>query len=113
MKFTLAWLKEHLDTTATLPEVRDTLTMLGLEVEGIVNPAEALKGFVDAKAKVKLTVTQTILAGDIAATYNDWSGVMTGPDGAKIEMAGKAIEIVHRQPDGTWRFIIDDAFARG
>ncbi len=46
MKFTLSWLKEHLDTTATLTEVRDRLTMLGLEVEGISNPAEALKGFV-------------------------------------------------------------------
>ena len=46
MKFTLSWLKEHLETTATLGEVRDALTMLGLEVEGITNPAEALKGFV-------------------------------------------------------------------
>ena len=46
MKFTLSWLKEHLDTTATLAQVRDTLTMLGLEVEGITNPAESLKGFV-------------------------------------------------------------------
>jgi phenylalanyl-tRNA synthetase beta chain len=46
MKFTLSWLKEHLDTTATLAQVRDTLTMLGLEVEGITNPAETLKGFV-------------------------------------------------------------------
>ena len=46
MKFTLSWLKEHLDTTATLTEVRDGLTMLGLEVEGITNPAETLKGFV-------------------------------------------------------------------
>jgi len=46
MKFTLSWLKEHLDTTATLTEVRDRLTMLGLEVEGVTNPAEALKGFV-------------------------------------------------------------------
>ena len=46
MKFTLSWLKEHLDTSATLIEVRDALTMLGLEVEGISNPAESLKGFV-------------------------------------------------------------------
>lgn len=46
MKFTLSWLKEHLDTTATLAEVRDALTMLGLEVEGITNAAETLKGFV-------------------------------------------------------------------
>ena len=46
MKFTLSWLKEHLDTTASLGELRDGLTMLGLEVESIVNPAETLKGFV-------------------------------------------------------------------
>lgn len=46
MKFTLSWLKEHLDTTATLEQVRDALTMLGLEVEGIANPAETFKGFV-------------------------------------------------------------------
>ena len=46
MKFTLSWLKEHLDTNAALPEVRDALTMLGLEVEGITNPAESLEGFV-------------------------------------------------------------------
>jgi phenylalanyl-tRNA synthetase beta chain len=46
MKFTLSWLKEHLDTEATLAELRDGLTMLGLEVEGITNPGETLKGFV-------------------------------------------------------------------
>jgi len=46
MKFTLSWLKEHLDTAATLTELRDGLTMLGLEVEGITNPADALRGFV-------------------------------------------------------------------
>ncbi|KAF0096695.1 MAG: phenylalanyl-tRNA synthetase beta chain [Rhodospirillaceae bacterium] len=46
MKFTLSWLKEHLETDATLVEVRDTLTMLGLEVESLTDPAEALKGFV-------------------------------------------------------------------
>ncbi|WP_395711746.1 phenylalanine--tRNA ligase subunit beta [Reyranella sp.] len=46
MKFTLSWLKEHLDTEATLAELRHGLTMLGLEVEGVSNPAEQLKGFV-------------------------------------------------------------------
>src|SRR5437016_6943138 len=46
MKFTLSWLKEHLETTASLEEIRERLTMLGLEVEGISNAAETLKGFV-------------------------------------------------------------------
>ncbi|AIK96493.1 phenylalanine--tRNA ligase subunit beta [Candidatus Odyssella acanthamoebae] len=48
MKFTLSWLKDHLDTTATLQEICDKLVNLGLEVEGVENPAEKLKGFVVA-----------------------------------------------------------------
>ena len=39
MKFTLSWLKEHLDTTATLDEIVVGLTKLGLEVEGVEDPA--------------------------------------------------------------------------
>ncbi|HEY8191134.1 MAG TPA: phenylalanine--tRNA ligase subunit beta, partial [Alphaproteobacteria bacterium] len=35
MKFTLGWLKEHLDTNATLADITDKLTALGLEVESI------------------------------------------------------------------------------
>lgn len=46
MKFTLSWLNEYLDTTATLDEISSKLTAIGLEVEGIDNPAETLKGFV-------------------------------------------------------------------
>ncbi|SCZ49273.1 phenylalanyl-tRNA synthetase beta subunit [Epibacterium ulvae] len=45
MKFTLSWLKEHLDTTATVDEITEALTDLGLEVEEVVNPADRLKDF--------------------------------------------------------------------
>ncbi|GAB6051350.1 phenylalanine--tRNA ligase subunit beta [Magnetospira thiophila] len=48
MKFTLSWLKEHLETDATLTEITDGLTMIGLEVEGVEDRAAALKGFVTA-----------------------------------------------------------------
>ena len=51
MKFTLSWLKEHLDTTATLAEIEFALSDLGLEVEGIENPVDALKTFTLAKVK--------------------------------------------------------------
>ncbi len=49
MKFTLSWLKEHLDTNATLDEIEFALSDMGLEVEGIENPAHALKTFTLAK----------------------------------------------------------------
>ncbi|MGM0585290.1 MAG: phenylalanine--tRNA ligase subunit beta [Pseudomonadota bacterium] len=45
MKFTLSWLKEHLDTDATPEEIAETLTDLGLELESLENPAETLGAF--------------------------------------------------------------------
>ncbi|CUJ06993.1 phenylalanine--tRNA ligase subunit beta [Cognatishimia activa] len=49
MKFTLSWLKDHLDTDASLDEILYALTDLGLEVEEVVNPADRLKEFTIAK----------------------------------------------------------------
>ena len=45
MKFTLSWLKEHLTTNASLAEILVALTDIGLEVEGVENPADKLAGF--------------------------------------------------------------------
>jgi phenylalanyl-tRNA synthetase beta chain len=45
MKFTLAWLKEHLETDASLSEIVDTLTMIGLEVEHVEDKAQELAPF--------------------------------------------------------------------
>ncbi len=45
MKFTFAWLKAHLDTDADAATIAATLTDIGLEVEGVSNPAEALESF--------------------------------------------------------------------
>src|SRR5690606_29189291 len=48
MKFTLDWLKEHLETNATPEEIGKALTMIGLEVEGIESQGKALEKFVVA-----------------------------------------------------------------
>lgn len=45
MKFTLSWLKTHLDTDADIGRVAETMTMTGLEVEGVEDPASALAAF--------------------------------------------------------------------
>ncbi|HEY0411856.1 MAG TPA: phenylalanine--tRNA ligase subunit beta [Allosphingosinicella sp.] len=49
MKFTLSWLKEHLDTAAPVDEIVRTLTAIGLEVEGVENPAAKLAPFTVAR----------------------------------------------------------------
>ena len=48
MKFTLSWLKDHLDTQASLAEIVESLTKIGLEVEHVDNPTDRLKDFVIA-----------------------------------------------------------------
>jgi phenylalanyl-tRNA synthetase beta chain len=49
MKFTLDWLKEHLNTDHPLGEIADKLTMIGLEVERIEDNAKLLSPFVIAR----------------------------------------------------------------
>jgi phenylalanyl-tRNA synthetase beta chain len=49
MKFTLSWLKEHLETPATLDQITEALTDLGLEVEEVRDPAAKLKAFTLAR----------------------------------------------------------------
>ena len=49
MKFSLSWLKQHLETDADAATVADTLTRIGLEVEGVHNPSDALRPFTVAR----------------------------------------------------------------
>lgn len=49
MKFTLSWLKTHLDTSATIAEVADAMTMAGLEVEDVLDASAQLAPFTVAK----------------------------------------------------------------
>src|SRR5690242_7935331 len=49
MKFTLDWLKDHLDTTASAESIAEALTTIGLEVEEVTDTASALRPFVVAK----------------------------------------------------------------
>ncbi len=49
MKFTLSWLKEHLDTSASVDAIVEAMTMAGLEVEGVEDPAAKLAAFSVAK----------------------------------------------------------------
>jgi phenylalanyl-tRNA synthetase beta chain len=49
MKFTLSWLKEHLETNASLDEIVEAMTMAGLEVERVEDPAAKLAAFTVAR----------------------------------------------------------------
>ena len=51
MKFSLSWLKEYLDTTASNDEIAAALVAVGIEVEHVDDPSERLKGFVVGHVK--------------------------------------------------------------
>lgn len=70
MKFTLSWLKEHLETDATLDEIVEAMTMAGLEVESVEDPGARLAAFSTAKVvaaekhpdadKLKICTVETV-----------------------------------------------------
>lgn len=59
------------------------------------------------KPDITVETDKVILAGDIALSYSRWS--MASPQA----MSGRAVEVARRQPDGTWLYLIDDAFTLG
>lgn len=84
----------------------------GKVVQGAVAILEEFQGIVGSGAKVSQNIVSTLIAGDVAVLYNDWTGSIRMPDGKELEVTGRAIEVVRRQADGTWLFAIDDPYAR-
>lgn len=81
MKFTLNWLKDHLDTDASLDTILDALTDLGLEVEAVEDPADTLGAFRIARV---IEATQHPDADRLRlCRVETWPN---GPDGAPEEV---------------------------
>jgi uncharacterized protein (TIGR02246 family) len=95
------------------------------EPEGCINPEpgqvatgtqairEALSGFLAMNPKLTLEVKNLNQTSDIALTTGNWHLTGTGPDGSPVDMRGQSVEVSRRQPDGTWRFVIDNPFGLG
>jgi uncharacterized protein (TIGR02246 family) len=74
---------------------------------------EALSGFLAMNPKLTLEVKNLNQTSDIALTTGNWHLSGTGPDGSPVDMRGQSVEVSRRQPDGTWRFVIDNPFGLG
>ena len=97
-----------LDGLVDLYEPQATLTpQPGTVVMGARAIREALGGFMAAKPKITLTSKVLAQTGDIALTTSKWDLSGTGADGKPMKMSGQGVEVARRQPDGTWRFVID------
>jgi uncharacterized protein (TIGR02246 family) len=69
---------------------------------------EALTGFISMRGKLDLEVTRVLEVDDLALVTGIWSFTGTGPDGEPIRLAANNADVLRRQPDGTWRFVIDN-----
>jgi uncharacterized protein (TIGR02246 family) len=68
----------------------------------------ALSGFISMRGKLELEVTRVLEVGDLALVTGTWSFDGTGPDGEPVRLAAKNADVLRRQTDGTWRFVIDN-----
>ena len=83
-------------------------TQPGSLAPGAAGIRHALAGFISMNGKLDLEVTRVLEAGDLALVIGVWSFDGTGPDGEPVHLAASNADVLRRQPDGTWRFVIDN-----
>ena len=80
----------------------------GSLAHGAPGVSEALTGFISMEGELDIEVTRVLEAGDLALVIGVWSFNGTGPDGEPVRLAARNADVLRRQGDGTWRFVIDN-----
>ena len=80
----------------------------GRITQGLAGVREGLAGFIAMKGKLDLKVTRVLQASDLALVIGAWTFTGTGPGGGPVELASKSADVLRRQEDGSWRFVIDN-----
>jgi uncharacterized protein (TIGR02246 family) len=78
----------------------------GTFVDGRDAIREQWSGFVALGGNIQMTTRYAVVVGDTALLSNDWRFT-----GAGLELSSRTAEVARRQPDGTWRYVIDHPYA--
>lgn len=76
-------------------------------VQGQERIRQVLRGFLAMKPTMDITTQHVMQTDNLALLRSNWRLKGTAPDGKTIELAGHGTEVVKRQADGTWRFLLD------
>ena len=80
----------------------------GRLAHGAPGVSEALTGFISMNGELDLEVTRVLEVDDLALVTGVWTFNGTGPDGEPVRLAARNADVLRRQSDGTWRFVIDN-----
>ena len=83
-------------------------TQPGSLAPGAPGIREALGGFISMNGELDLQVTRVLEVDDLALVVGVWTFDGTGPDGEPVHLEANNADVLRRQPDGTWRFVIDN-----
>ena len=97
-----------LDSLLPLYESRAAFaTEPGSLAPGAPGIRDALNGFIEMKGELDIEVTRVLEVDDLALVIGVWSFDGTGPDGEPVHLEARNADVLRRQEDGTWRFVID------
>jgi uncharacterized protein (TIGR02246 family) len=85
----------------------------GTQVSGHDAIRAALEQFAALRPTMNGTVEKVLEADGVALVSNRWTLRGTTPDGAPLELGGVSADVVRRQPDGSWRILVDDPWGVG
>ncbi|MGH8138534.1 MAG: YybH family protein [Steroidobacteraceae bacterium] len=95
------------------PEARLLAPPSGELITGHECIRPVLAGLIRSQRQLESHVVRSATIGDVAVLYTDFHGSTVGASGATREIRQHAIEVLRRQPDGTWKLVFGDPSARG
>lgn len=99
----------NLDALLTLYEPQAAFAAQpGSLAHGLQGIRESLAGFIGMKGTLDLEVTRVLEANGLALVIGVWSFAGTGPDGQPVKLTAQNADVLRRQSDGSWRFVIDN-----
>ena len=109
--FTKAFTAKNPEALLALYEPDAVFTLQpGQAVTGHAAIREALNGFLALDAQLEMQPGNIVQSGDIALILSKWTLKGTDPTGAPVELAGQTADVVRRQADGSWLFVIDNPY---
>ena len=80
----------------------------GSLAHGLAGVQSSLEAFIAMKGTLDIKLKHVLEASDLALVIGEWLFTGTGAEGAPVTLTGHNADVLRRQSDGSWRFVIDN-----